>query len=131
MTLVACVDDKLGLQFNHRRQSQDRVLREKLLSMVDSRLFMNPYSGKMFGVHEKIVISEDYLSNVGTDDWAFVEDDAYVLYADKIEKIVLFRWNRDYPRDLCFTFPGQWKLTHQEDFSGSSHENITMEMYQR
>lgn len=131
MTLVACVDDKLGLQFNHRRQSQDRVLREKLLSMVESRLYMSPYSGKMFGAHDRIVVTDDYLLSAGVDDWAFAEDDAYVSCAENIEKIVLFRWNRDYPRDMCFTFPGQWQLKSQEDFSGSSHEKITMEMYER
>ncbi len=131
MTLVACVDNGLGLQFNSRRQSQDRVLRKKLLDMVDSRLLMNPYSAKMFGFHEKIMVSDRFLSDAGPDDWVFIEDESYISYAEKIEKIVLFRWNRDYPRDLYFTFPGQWHLVSQEDFSGNSHENITMEMYQR
>lgn len=131
MTLVACVDDKFGLQFNHRRQSQDRVLREKLLSMVETKLYMSPYSGKMFGPDEKIVAADDYLSRAGADDWAFAEDDAYASYADKIDRIVLFRWNREYPADVRFAFPGQWHLESQQDFAGSSHDKITTEMYQR
>lgn len=131
MTLVACVDDNFGLQFNHRRQSQDRILREKLLCMVETQLYMTPYSGKMFGQQKKIVVSEDYLSIAGADSWVFTEDDAYLAYADRIDRIILFRWNRVYPKDMCFTFPGEWQLALQQDFPGSSHEKITMEMYQR
>lgn len=131
MTLVACVDDNFGLQFHQRRQSQDRALREKLLNMVETQLYMSPYSGKMFGGHEKIVVSEDYLSLAGADSWVFAEDDTYLAYADQIQRIILFRWHRVYPKDMCFTFPGEWKLIHQVDFPGTSHEKITMEMYQK
>ncbi len=131
MTLTACVDNKLGLQFNGRRQSQDRTLRERLLSMVDTRLLMGPYSGKMFAFNEKIVVSADYLAAAGADDWVFAEDTAYLSYARKIDRIILFRWNRDYPGDVCFAFPGQWQLTCREEFPGSSHEKITMEIYQK
>ena len=31
MILIACVDDNLGMLFNNRRQSMDRVLRARLL----------------------------------------------------------------------------------------------------
>ena len=31
MKLILCVDDKGGLAFNHRRQSRDRVLNERIL----------------------------------------------------------------------------------------------------
>lgn len=131
MTLTACVDNKLGLQFNGRRQSQDHILRERLLSLVDTRLFMRPYSGKMFEFSKKIVITEDYLAAAGADDWVFAEDTEYLPYAQKIDRIVLFHWNRDYPGDTYFAFPGQWKLTHQEEFTGNSHEKITMEIYHK
>ena len=30
MKLILCVDDKGGLAFNHRRQSRDRVLNERI-----------------------------------------------------------------------------------------------------
>ena len=34
MKVIVCVDDKGGVMFNHRRQSQDRVLRERILGMT-------------------------------------------------------------------------------------------------
>ena len=33
MILIACVDDNLGMLFNNRRQSMDRVLRARLLKL--------------------------------------------------------------------------------------------------
>ena len=34
MILIACVDDSMGMTFNHRRQSRDAVLCRDLLSLV-------------------------------------------------------------------------------------------------
>ena len=48
------------------------------------------------------------------------------------ERIILYRWNRDYPGDERFCFPGGeeiWQLDRWEDFPGFSHEKITEEIY--
>ena len=45
MILIVCVDDHNGMMFNHRRQSQDRVLRADILELTDGKkLWMNAYS---------------------------------------------------------------------------------------
>ena len=42
MIVIACLDDNGGMMFNHRRQSQDRVLRAHIAALVgDARLWMN------------------------------------------------------------------------------------------
>lgn len=47
MKLILCVDDKGGLAFNHRRQSRDRVLNERILMHCGMhRLWISPYTGK-------------------------------------------------------------------------------------
>ena len=51
MIAVVCVDDRNGMLFHHRRQSQDRLLREDLLSRCPGRLWMNAYSAKLFTCH--------------------------------------------------------------------------------
>ena len=49
MILIVCVDNKNGMLFNRRRQSQDRMLRTRILEMTaQSRLWMNTYSAKQF-----------------------------------------------------------------------------------
>lgn len=51
MRVIVCVDDNGGMLFNHRRQSRDRVLCERVLQMADERdcsVYMNTYSAKIF-----------------------------------------------------------------------------------
>ena len=49
MILIVAVDDRNGMTFNHRRQSQDKRLRERILSMTkNGKLWMNAYSHKQF-----------------------------------------------------------------------------------
>ena len=129
MILIACVDNAFGMSFGGRRQSKDAALRERLLELAGGRLRMSPYSAKQFDAG--IYSGEDYLSGAAQGDWVFVEDDAYLSFADRIEQIILFRWNRDYPANLWFKFPGQWTLARTEDFPGKSHETITQEVYQK
>ena len=49
MNIIVCVDKNNGMSFCGKRQSQDRVLRERVLEMTNgSRLLMNSYSAKQF-----------------------------------------------------------------------------------
>lgn len=69
---------------------------------------------------------------VQTGDYCWVEDKHLAPYADKLEQVVTFKWNRKYPGDFYFDLPlEQWSLVSTEEFSGSSHEKITKEVYER
>ena len=127
MILAICVDDKLGIRFGGRRQSKDRALRQRLLELSGGKLRMSEYSARQF--EENVYSGGDYLRDAKPGDWCFAEDPSFEAYSDHIEKLVLFRWNRVYPADEHFRFPGKWQLEHAEDFPGSSHERITMEVY--
>ena len=129
MILSLCVDDRMGLMFQGRRLSKDVLLREKLMELSGGMLRMSSYSAKQFDM--PVYSGADYLSGAGENDWCFAENDDYLAASERINKIVLFRWNRSYPADLYFTFPGEWNLIHTEDFPGKSHERITMEVYER
>lgn len=135
MIVMLCVDDKNGMLFNRRRQSKDRVLQQHVLALAgSSRLWMSPYSRKQFadtGLAE-IIVDEEYLEKAETGDYCFVEDRDVIPYADRIEKVVLFRWNRNYPADTFFTLDlSGYTLEKSEDFAGNSHEKITKEIYRR
>lgn len=50
MKLIFCIDDKSGMMFFGKRQSQDQNLREWILNYAQgSKLWMSPYSAKQFG----------------------------------------------------------------------------------
>ena len=133
MKIIVCVDDKGGIMFNHRRQSQDRVLREEILKMTAGKpLWMSSYSAKMFESCRGVSVAEDYLSRAAKGDFCFIEDTASIAgHADAIEEIILFKWNRVYPADVYFTFPDnyEYKMVESRDFAGFSHEKITQEVY--
>ena len=137
MKLIAILDDRDGMLFNHRRQSQDRVLRQMILELTrPASLWMDAYTFRQFAGQEEphIRVDEDFPYMAAPGDYCFVEDRAPGAFADRVEEIILFRWNRKYPGDLFFDIPldkGGWQLTSTEEFAGSSHAKITMEVYQK
>lgn len=132
MILIVCMDDQNGMAFNHRRQSQDRVLIERIEGLTaDNNLRMAPYSQKLFS-SSNILADDDYLSKAGIDDYCFVEREDVKPHGDKIQKVIVFRWNRHYPSDLKFGIDlSNWHLVSTEEFPGSSHLKIAMEVYER
>lgn len=137
MIAVVCVDEKNGMMFHGRRQSQDRILRENLLLECGGRrLYMNEYSARLFKDNEgaDIRVSEDFLCDAGEVDFCFAEDTDIGDYLEKIESVILYKWNRRYPADVFLSVSlseGNWVLERTEEFEGSSHERITKEVYRK
>ena len=134
MKLIVCIDDAGGMMFNHRRQSQDRVLRARLLDLAKgSRLWVTPYTAKQFGQDsEALCVSQTPWLDAAQDDYYFAEDGE--ISAENAEKIYLYRWNRLYPSDRKFTVDLSalgFVQKSSEDFAGYSHECITEEIYMK
>ncbi len=134
MTVIVCLDDKGGMMFGTRRQSQDCVLRDRILNdNMGKRLYMNEYSYKMFSQNTEnhAICDNSFLSVAGKGDVCFVENVDILPYAEKINKIIIYRWNRVYPATMYFKFPeGEWTLSGKSEIGGSSHD-ITEEIYIR
>lgn len=133
MTVIVCIDDRNGMAFNNRRQSQDKKLLERITSAVSGkRLLMNAYSADMFGKLPQVVIDEDFLNKAESNDICFAENIDVSPYADKIDKIIIYKWNRHYPSDLTFDIPlDNYEIIKTEDFQGNSHDRITKVTYER
>ena len=134
MIAVVCVDDRGGMLFNRRRQSQDRLVREDLLRGAAGRpLWMNGYSlGQFAPPPPNIRAAEDFWAQAGPGELCFAEDRDPGAWADELEGLILYRWNRRYPADLYLSLSLEgWTLERREEFPGSSHEKITKEVYHR
>lgn len=120
--------------FNGRRQSQDSVLRSKIIELSSgSTLRMNKYSGLQFSEYPNISISESFLSDSLNGDYCFIEN-VDIPEVSAIEELYIFRWNRDYPSDHFFKLDivgHGFKRSKKEEFTGSSHKKITLEIYKR
>lgn len=134
MTIMLCVDDRGGRTFNGRRQSQDRLLRQKLLKETEGHvLWMDAYSKKQFSNLDApcIQVAEHPLEQAGPEDFCFLERQDPVPYLAKGDRLILYRWNRHYPADPHSTLPPEgWRLVSQEEFPGFSHDTITKEVYE-
>ena len=148
MKIIVCVDNQNGMMFNHRRQSQDRALRKRILELTGGKkLWMNAYSQKQFlqvngnmpkeqeqsgqlGQSGQIQADEAFLEKAGPGEPCFVEDRSVAPFAGRVERVVLYRWDRAYPADLYWDLSLEgWTLARREEFPGSSHEIITKEVY--
>lgn len=138
MTVIICLDDKGGMLFNKRRQSRDCAVTRDILGTVgDKRLLISDYSKELFEAESeassRIIVSKDFIFDAERDDFCFVEDRDIVPFLDRIEKIIIYRWNRIYPSDFLFdvSLLENFRLKSTEDFKGNSHERITKEEYVR
>lgn len=136
MIVIVAVDDRQGMLFNKRRQSQDRILREKLLSMTKrKKLWMNHYSYSQFEQEgdNQIVCVDNFLDLAGEGEYCFVETELLQPYVEKVEKLILVKWNRRYPGDQFLDLElkqPEWTCVKSEEFPGSSHKKLTMEVYE-
>lgn len=132
MIVILCLDDKNGMMFNNRRQSKDKVVVQDILKLLDGKkLFINSYSESLFqGLESNLIIDDNFLNNVAKEDYCFVEDNNLKDFSEKIEKIIVYKWNRIYPSDLKLEIPIQdWNLIDSFEFAGNSHDKITREVY--
>ena len=133
MNIVICLDDIGGMMMNNRRLSRDRILIEDLIETVgDNRLLISEYSTSLFDkcTDTKIIIDNNFLELANFEDFCFVEKESLLNYEDKIDKIILYKWNRRYPATSFFDLSLEnWKIIEYIDFVGYSHEKITKEVY--
>lgn len=133
MIVILCLDDRNGMMFNNRRQSRDRAVAADIIRLVDGeKLFMNEYSSGFFSEKTaNMLIDEDFLSREDKG-FYFVENNSLKNFAKKINKVIVYRWNRVYPSNLKLELPiNQWKKTIDAEFAGNSHDKITREVYTR
>lgn len=134
MNAVICLDEKNGMLFNKRRQSRDSILNQKLVSLADkNKIWMNSYSAKLFADFD-IETDDNFTKKAEENDFCFFEQEITKEDIDNAQSFYVFLWNRHYPADVYFTFNLEqegFTLSETEEFEGSSHEKITLNIYRR
>ncbi len=132
MNVIVCLDDNNGMMFNKRRQSSDVVLTQRILDMAHtSKLWVNEYSAKLFAGVD-VFVADDFMEQAGTGEYCLVEDADIAPHVERIEKLIIYRWNRRYPSDRKFNLSlDGWDLILTQEFAGKSHPVITEEVYMR
>jgi len=131
MILILCIDDEGGISFRGRRQSRDRVLRERLLERAKGQpIYMSAYSRRVFTEGDAVILSDPGdVALLKKDALFFLED---FPFPETVDAWILYRWNRRYPADRHLDrTPESYglSLVSSESFPGSSHDKITEEIY--
>ena len=131
MILITCVEKNNGMIFNSRRVSRDRKVIENIREFVgDSEILITDFSKELF-MEDENVREVNVIENQNGQ-FYFLEDILPSTIEDKIEKIILYNWNVDYPADMYFDIDLKgWKLESEYEFEGFSHEKITRKIYIR
>lgn len=133
MKLVVCVDDNFGISFNKRRQSFDFLQRDDLKNIIlDKKVYLTEYSYDLY---------KDLNLNFEIVDKNFKDflDDSFFIYEGKflekiifkVDEIICYFWNRDYPFDETFDILDDFKEVESFSFKGKSHDKITRKIYKR
>ncbi|MBS7007292.1 hypothetical protein [Anaerostipes sp.] len=132
MKLITFLDNKNGLLFHRRRQSQDRALRTYIKNMTAGcRIYMNTFTHELYHDFPNTVVCDDFLSKAGANDYCLLEDCPAKEYESCIRELIIFRWNKIYPADVYFDLDlSDWQLEETEEFEGYSH-HITKERYRK
>ncbi len=126
MTLIACIANNNGILFNKRRVSKDALLIERLREIINTNiLYCSEYSKSLFSDFNNLTNDITSLTN---DSFYFLEDENIpnIIF----NKIIIYKWNRDYPADKFFEYDlSEYTLESQTDFKGNSHDLITELIY--
>ena len=135
ITVSVCVDDNLGMTFLGRRVSRDRVLVEEFMQMANGkRVLATPFSKILFQNYPEVILCDDPFGEAKDGDFCFIENLYLRPHLEDIDTLVIYRWNRVYPKDMRLDVSPRddgFKLLSSKDFVGSSHDKITKEIYKR
>ena len=74
ITVAVTVDDRMGIAFNNRRQSSDRILIRDLMNSVSGNVYVSNYSAPLFSEYvERTIAVADVLSECPDGSLCFAE----------------------------------------------------------
>ena len=92
MYIIICLDDNNGLAFNHRRQSQDRIVAEDIRKTVgEKKLWITDYSRKLFQAVSNLEISENPKEEAKKGEYVFQELETLDTDDEQIEQFIIYR----------------------------------------
>ena len=70
--------------------------------------------------------------NIEGKQYCFIEDITLEGYVDRIDSVIMYNWNKRYPKDMWFEVDmSNFEHTASIDIEGYSHEKITKDTYIR
>lgn len=133
ITAIITVDDRMGIAFNKRRQSRDRMIIEDVAKSSDGVIYISSYSEQLFEEYkDKVAVVTEPLKECPDGGCCFLEMTNLNPFLNDISTLVVYRWNRLYPSDKKLDIDPQacgFEIASTDEFAGYSHDRITKEIY--
>lgn len=134
MTVIVCVDERLGRAFLGKRLSRDAQLIADVLDFCGARtLCVTPKSARLFDT-PLLSVRPELFADAKRGEVFFSETEPLAEVLGHISTLVIYRWNRHYPADLFLDVcPEEAGFVQGEvrELVGKSHPIITREVYHR
>lgn len=129
MKIIACVDNRLGMMFNHRRVSFDRYIVDDLQDLLDREpIIVN--ADLACKINKKLSVQISNTITIDTDKYQWIENFNLSNYQYEITDLILYYFNRDYPYDIELGIDlSLYEIHNRKDFKGYSHDKITRIIY--
>ena len=135
ITVAVVIDDEKGMLIFGKRQSRDRVMIEEFVnSFKDKEICISNFSELIFEPHKNVKVYENPLEECESGAVCFIENIDITPYLGSIDTLIVYHWNRLYPSDVKFNIDVNaegYTLDSVIEFSGSSHDKITKEIYKK
>lgn len=129
MNVFVCIGSRGEMMFAGRRVSFDSAVLADIVASCGKELFVDSYSVPLF---ERIGFTPTVFGQLGECGNYFIENRHLLDFADRIDTVTVYNFNRQYPLDFCLDLePGKcgFVLLSHSEFAGSSHELITKEIW--
>lgn len=139
MTVVLMLDSGNAMASHGQRQSSDRNITDYVVRNLTGRIVVSPYTANLIKrqcpaliASSRLVIDDKPFEKAAGSDIVINEEFQMRLYAYKIDRLMVARWNQSYPGDMYSDLDlSRFSLTEKKDIQGESHERITLEFYER
>ncbi len=133
ISVIVCVDERMGMMFNKRRQSRDRVLIQDIINSCDEKIYIGEYSRLLFEPHEgRYAVCKNPLDDCPDGGICFIENLPLAPHVGNISRLTVYNWNRRYPFDMRLDIDIEkegFRKVSETEFVGSSHDKITKGVY--
>ncbi len=132
MNIFVCIGTRGEMMFSRRRVSFDSAVLEDIVRSSGGELFAAAGSLSLFARIGFTPTVFGEFSDTGYIGNYFVEDRRLLPFADKIDILTVYNFNRHYPVDLRLDINPEengFVLLSSTEFAGTSHEKITKKVW--
>ena len=133
MKVILCIDKSDGMAFLGMRQSRDRVLTQDIINdLGGEKLYIHPKTLKVFEKFDNSFLEVTEAPLADCDGVCFLELESPKAELARVDTLVIYHWNREYPSDVKLGFEPReegFRCISTSSFKGYSHKKITKEIW--